>query len=135
MTVQTFQALATEDFVLLTTFRRDGRAVPTPVWVAALDGRLVVSTPEGTGKLKRLAHTQRVTLQPCSRRGAPTPGTTVIEGIAEVSRDPEVRRAAEKRLLAKYRLQWRVVLLIERIVRQGRAKPRPVVIIDPTPAG
>lgn len=41
--------LGQEPFVLLTAFRRDGRAVPTPIWIAVLDDHLVVSTPEGNG--------------------------------------------------------------------------------------
>ena len=32
--VPTFNALADEQFVSLTTFRRDGTPVPTPVWIA-----------------------------------------------------------------------------------------------------
>ncbi|QTH36818.1 PPOX class F420-dependent oxidoreductase [Yimella sp. cx-51] len=119
--------LSREDFVLLTTFRRDGREVPTPVWIAQLDDQLVVSTPEGTGKLKRLKHTPRVTLQPCSRRGVPREGTPVVTAQATVSRDPQVIEGAERALAAKYKLQWRVVLLIEKVVRRGKEKSRPVI--------
>ena len=82
MPTPTLTALAHERFVSLTTYRRDGRGVATPVWVARDGDALVVITPEGTGKLKRLRHTSRVTLRPCDRRGrvapdgrAPHPGT------------------------------------------------------------
>ena len=30
----TAEALGSQDFVLLTTFRRNGEGVPTPVWIA-----------------------------------------------------------------------------------------------------
>lgn len=122
-------ALADEDFVLLTTFRRDGRPVPTPVWVAETGGRLVMSTPSGTGKLKRLAHTPDVTLQACSRRGKPKEGAPVVRTTASVRHDETTRRAAEAALAAKYGLQWRVALGIERVVRRGRAVPRPVLVL------
>lgn len=125
-------ALATEDFVLLTTFRRSGEPVPTPVWIARLDDALVVSTPDGTGKLKRLRHTSRVTLQACSRRGTPVEGAPVVEAVAAVSRDPQVIARTEASLKAKYGWQWRLVLLIERVARKGRALPRPVVEISPS---
>lgn len=113
--------------MLLTTFRRDGCEVPTPVWIAQLGDQLVVSTPEGTGKLKRLKHTPRVTFQPCSRRGVPREGTPVVTAHAKVSRGPQVIEGAERALAAKYKLQWRVVLLIEKVVRRGKEKPRPVI--------
>ena len=72
-----------EKYVLLTTFKRDGTAVPTPVWVVALDGgRLGLWTSSGSGKAKRLAHTSRVTVQACDVRGRPKAGTTPLEGSA-----------------------------------------------------
>ena len=70
--------LADEQFVLLTTFRRDGRGVPTPVWVAPLDGGLGVWTVAGSGMVTRIGRDGRVTVAPCDRRGtplgAPVPG-------------------------------------------------------------
>ena len=57
--------LTDEQSVLLTTFRKVGTPVPTPVWIVELDdGRVGFSTSSGSGKVKRLAHTTRVTLQP-----------------------------------------------------------------------
>ena len=35
-------AILTAEFVALTTYRLDGRAVTTPVWAAAEDGRLYI---------------------------------------------------------------------------------------------
>ena len=44
-------ALADEKYILLTTFRRDGTPVPTPVWVVSLDeGKLGFWTSSGSGK-------------------------------------------------------------------------------------
>jgi len=51
--------LADEKYVLLTTFRRDSTPVTTPVWVVPLDdGKLAFLTSSGSGKAKRLAHTE-----------------------------------------------------------------------------
>ena len=78
-------SLADEKYLLLTTFRRDGTPVPTPVWVAALpDGKIGFTTSSDTGKVRRLAHTSRVTLQPCDSRGRPRGGAAVVEAIGEV---------------------------------------------------
>lgn len=122
-------ALGQEDFVLLTTFRKNAQPVPTPVWIGRLEDELVVSTPEGTGKLKRLRRDSRVTLQACSRRGRPTEGAPVVEAQATVHRDQETIRRAQEVLSAKYGWQWRAALLMERVIRRGRSAPRPVLVI------
>ena len=50
-----------EKYILLTTFRRDGTPVSTPVWAVDLgDARIGFWTSSGSGKAKRLAHTDRV---------------------------------------------------------------------------
>ncbi len=45
-------ALPTSEYVSLTTFRRTGEPVPTPVWAAADGADLVVWTRTDTGKRK-----------------------------------------------------------------------------------
>jgi PPOX class probable F420-dependent enzyme len=77
-------ALADEKYVMFTTFRRDGRAVGTPVWVAELaPGEFGFTTGADSGKAKRLAHTPRVTLQGCDQRGKSTHGE-VYEATARL---------------------------------------------------
>lgn|GEM_PF-294315 len=56
---------------LLTTFRRDGTPVSTPVWAAPADGRLYVRSERAAGKLKRLRNDPRVLLAPCTVHGKP----------------------------------------------------------------
>lgn len=41
-------------YINLTTFRRNGQAVATPVWFVALNGRLYISTNVNSGKAKRI---------------------------------------------------------------------------------
>lgn len=104
--------LAAESYVRLTTFRRDGTPVATPVWIVADgDGHLlVVSAPEA-GKVKRLRHTARVLLTPCDYRGRVAPGAVEVEGNAVLFDDP-VRVAQLHRLLAgKYGLLARAIQL------------------------
>lgn len=61
--------LAHEDYISLTTFRRDGTAVATPVWVARTGDHLYVITESGSGKVKRLRNFSRVMVAPCDMRG------------------------------------------------------------------
>lgn len=64
-----FAALGAAELALLTTFRRDGRGVGTPVGVAIGDDRVSFMTLPGTGKVARLATDPRVALAACSHRG------------------------------------------------------------------
>lgn len=126
-----FETLREEEFVLLTTFRRNGIGVPTAMWFALDGDDLIVSTPAGAGKLKRLRHTPRVSLQACTRRGDPKPGAAVLGGEAHRTE----RHAVEAALAAKYGWQWRVALRIEWLtsrVRRRRA-PLPRVALRITP--
>src|ERR1019366_6168011 len=56
---------------LLVSFRRDGRAVPTPVWAAEAGGIFYVRTERSAGKVKRLRRDPRLLLAPCTVRGVP----------------------------------------------------------------
>src|SRR5262245_41631810 len=67
-----FAALPTKGVALLTTFRRSGEAVPTPVEIRVRSERVYFTTWSTTGKVKRLAHTPGVTLARCTRMGKPT---------------------------------------------------------------
>lgn len=78
-------AITDEKYVLLTTFRKNGDAVPTPVWIVALpDGTAGFTTEDGSGKVKRIRNNSKVTLQPCSMRGAVKEGSVAVNGSADV---------------------------------------------------
>ena len=63
-------ALAKERHISLTTFKRDGTAVATPVWVVTDDGRrLLVWSGADTWKVKRIRHNPRVRVAACDARG------------------------------------------------------------------
>jgi PPOX class probable F420-dependent enzyme len=78
----TFAEIAKSDYLLLTTFTKDGRPKPTPVWAAADGERLLVITQESSWKVKRIRNTPRVTLTPCDMRGRPK--GEAIEAVAAV---------------------------------------------------
>jgi hypothetical protein len=65
----TLEQLGSEKYLLLTTYRKDGRGVPTPLWVVPDGAGLMVWTPAGTGKVKRIRNNGRVTVQACDFRG------------------------------------------------------------------
>jgi PPOX class probable F420-dependent enzyme len=67
----TFADVGKADYILLTTFTRDGRPKPTPIWAARDRDRLLVITQENSWKVKRIRNTPRVTLAVCDLRGRP----------------------------------------------------------------
>ena len=69
-------------YLSVTTFRRDGSPVATPVWFVVEDGELLVVTSPTSGKVRRIRHDPRVRFAPCSARGA-VRGET-FDGIASV---------------------------------------------------
>ncbi|EME22153.1 PPOX class F420-dependent oxidoreductase [Rhodococcus triatomae] len=64
-----FDEVAAAKYVLLTTFRKDGTAVPTPLWAASDGDRLLMWTVTDSWKVKRIRRDPRVTVAPCDARG------------------------------------------------------------------
>ncbi|KZS69795.1 PPOX class F420-dependent enzyme [Mycobacterium kansasii] len=86
----TFADLANARYILLTTFTKDGRAKPTPIWVA-LDkdrgDRLLVISEKKAWKVKRIRNTARVTMAICDVRGRPK--SEAVEGTAAILDDSQ----------------------------------------------
>ena len=94
--------LADEKYLLLTTFRKTGTAVPSPVWAVPLgENKIGFYTSSGSGKAKRLAHTNRVTVQPCDARGKIKPDTQPVDAVAELVTGSELDDIRQK-IKAKY---------------------------------
>jgi PPOX class probable F420-dependent enzyme len=120
-TVAPVTDLGSERYISITTFRRDGTPVATPVWVVAAAGRLYVWTGSGTGKARRIRNNPDVTLAACTARGAVTgPAVSARAVIVPADQRPEIW----KLLLAKYRLQLRALVLADRAQALLRRKQR-----------
>ena len=110
-------AITDEKYVVLTTFRKNGDAVPTPVWIVGLpDGTGGFTTEATSGKVKRIGINPSVTLQPCSMRGTAQPGSMVVAATAEVLLDADARpiKAAVRR---KYKVVT-MLLTLSDVVRK-----------------
>ena len=110
----TLEQLSAEKYVLLTTFRKDGRAVPTPLWVVPDGAGLAFWTPEGTGKLKRIRNSGRVTVAPCDVRG--NPKGEAIEATARIGDEADRVRVVGL-LKRKYGVMGRLTVLGSRLRR------------------
>ena len=102
-------AISDEKYVLLTTFRKSGDAVSSPVWIAPLaDGGAGFTTEPDVGKVKRIRNTPRVTLQACSATGKVKPGAEVMEATAAVVLGADAE-PIQKAIRRKY---WLMAVLI-----------------------
>jgi uncharacterized protein len=117
-----FAALGDEPFLSLTTFRKSGERVSSPMWVARDGDALIMFTPEASGKVKRLRNSPRVELRPCDRMGRVKEGVEPVAGIAEVLTDEDTLERATEMIRRKYGLMYQVIMAIERLIKSGPEK-------------
>ena len=104
-------------YLSLTSFRRDGTGVATPVWFVADGGRLLVITDETSFKATRIRRNPAVTVAPCSATGRLL--TEPVPAKAEFL--PPTEFTQVKELMArKYRLDRIFILPLYRIVQRLR---------------
>ena len=72
-------------YILLSTFRRDGTVVSSPVWAASESGQLFVWTETDSYKVKRIRRNPEVMVQPCTHGGSPR--GVAVRGCAELLND------------------------------------------------
>src|SRR5579863_2095933 len=65
-------AIRDQKYISLTTFRKNGAAVATPVWFGEDSDRLFVMTRSDMGKTKRIRNNAQVRVAPCTMRGKVT---------------------------------------------------------------
>ena len=93
-------------YLSLTTYKRDGTAVVTPVWFFEVDGQLLVQTDLQSGKVKRIRANPDVRLALCNGMGhlrGPK-----VKGHAEILERGETARI-ERLIKGKYR--WDMVII------------------------
>ena len=119
-------ALADEQYISLRSYRKNGTPADTPVWVAPLDGKLMVFTLADSYKVKRIARNPKVQIAKCDVRGKILgdwhDGTCVA---VERGSDEEKRTYAS--FNRKYGLVMRLGTVMSTLV--GRARKRLVLAI------
>lgn len=113
----TLDEIGRAQYAVVTSYRRDGRAVATPVWVVRDGDALAVWTAAGSGKVKRMRRRPEVLVGPCDMRGRPT--GDAVPGRATIL-DAEGTERVRELIRRKYRLQGRITLLLSRL-RRGLA--------------
>jgi PPOX class probable F420-dependent enzyme len=115
-------------YLSLTSFRRDGTGVATPVWFVEANGRLLVETDASSHKVRRIRRDPRITVAPCTATGrlrrAPVPAW------AELLPDAEVARV-EQLMARKYRadlLFIKPLRTVQAALHRRRPRETPVVM-------
>ncbi|MGV9455296.1 PPOX class F420-dependent oxidoreductase [Streptomyces sp. NPDC003635] len=108
------ERLGSGQYLLITSYRKNGTAVPAPVWVVRDGDSLGVWTVADSWKVKRIRNRADVLVGPCDLRGKPTgdqiPATAEITDAATVAR-------YRKLITRKYGVIGRLTLLGSRIRR------------------
>jgi hypothetical protein len=113
-------------YLSLATFRRSGAEVRTPVWFAAVDGKIYLFTAADSGKIKRLRHSTRARVAPSDMRGRVR--GEWWDGAARIVTEPRVIEQAHTALRAKYGWQVRLGDLFSRLT--GRIRRRAWIEIE-----
>ena len=120
--------LADERFVSLTTYRRSGQGVATPVWVARDGDALIVLPPEESHKVGRIRRDPRGQLAPSTRSGRIKENAPQADGTAHVVTDPDEVSRSRALIAGKYGWEYRAVMLAERLLAR-RSKARVILAI------
>jgi PPOX class probable F420-dependent enzyme len=108
----TFDEVSRAQYVLLTTFTKDGRPKPTPIWIARDGDRAVVITEKNAWKVKRIRNTPRVTLAVCDRRG--NVKGDAVEAVATVLDDSETESVYQA-IIKRYGLVGRIFNFVSKL--------------------
>ncbi|MFE1318079.1 PPOX class F420-dependent oxidoreductase [Kitasatospora phosalacinea] len=108
--------LAAGNYLLITSYKKDGSAVPTPVWVVRDGDTLGAWTAADSWKVKRIRRRGEVLVGPCDVRGNPSgkplPATAAIA-------DAETTERYRQLIARKYGLIGRLTLFGSRL-RRGK---------------
>jgi PPOX class probable F420-dependent enzyme len=98
---------------LLSTRKKNGSMVDTPVWFASdIDHHYVFSAADA-GKIKRLRNFSEIQLAPCTVMGKPLGDTA--RGNAVLITDPDHIQYAHQQLTKKYGWQMRILDFLSRL--------------------
>jgi uncharacterized protein len=121
-------------YLSLTSFKRDGTGVATPVWFVSDDGHVLVETDADSFKVKRIRRDAHVRIAVCDARGR-IHGEPV-DADARILAEEE-RKRVERLLAEKYRIDRYTVYPLYRLVMRLRGRSSrthaPPVALEITP--
>ena len=119
---------ALEHYVNLATFRRNGREVHTPVWLAEFDGHYYLFSEGKAGKVKRIRANSRARLAACDLRGRVK--SEWLNARGRVVEDVDVVERAYAALREKYGWQMKFGDFFSKL--SGRYDKRAIIELELT---
>jgi PPOX class probable F420-dependent enzyme len=120
-------------YLSLTTYRRDGAPVATPVWFVEDNGVLLVQTDAASGKVKRIRRSPNVRVGLCTASGRLLgPEVVATAALLEPSETSRVARLIQQ----KYRIDALIIRplwIIKSKLHIGKPRTH-LVILSITPA-
>ena len=124
-----YEALRGQQYISLTTYRKSGQAMPTPVWFVDAGSVIYIWTEVSSGKVKRLRNNQNVELAASDGRGKILGPVFQAKGrVFNAENDPTSYRKADEAMKKKYGFG----LAMFRIM--GKLGGKKYVFIEITPA-
>lgn len=115
-------SISDEKYIALTTYRKSGEAVTTPVWVNPVsDGRIGFWTSMGSGKTKRMKNNPQVAVQASDSRGRAKSGSTPITGTAEMIQSGPLFDEVQVKGKKKYGVMVTISKLVGQIAGQRKS--------------
>ncbi len=113
----TAPAIASEKYVCLTTYKKDGTTKELPVWIADLgDGTVGFTTSSSSYKVKRLKNNNRLILQPSDSKGKVAAGSQPVEGSAQIGTGADFERV-QGIVKQKYGIQYTGISLVGKMAK------------------
>ena len=106
-------------YLSLTSFKRDGTGVATPVWFVNDNGHLLVETDADSYKVKRIRRDAHVRIALCNARGSIQ--SEPVDADARILPEDE-RRRVERLVSQKYRIDRYTVYPLYRLVMRLRGQ-------------
>ena len=107
-------------YLSVTSFKRDGTGIATPVWFVSDGQRLFAFTDLHSWKVRRIRRNPHVLIASCWPNGKLR--SERVSGRAEVLTATAELDRVQKLLLARYKISYRVVMLFYRLGRRVRGK-------------
>ncbi|MFJ3766705.1 PPOX class F420-dependent oxidoreductase [Streptomyces sp. NPDC090082] len=114
-------------YISLTTFRKNGTGVPTPVWHAVEGDQLFVLSRDDAWKIKRLRNDPRVEVAVCDLRGNVAEGAERYAGTGRLVEGEELTRI-RRMLYRKYTWQYWLTDVPAMIFRRGKRPHTGIVV-------
>lgn len=114
------EALFPSRFLSITSFKRDGSGVATPVWSVSDGTRLYAFTDLHSAKVRRIRRHPQITVAPCRVNGKLV--RPPVPARAEVLTARADLEYARRLLLERYKVSYRLVMLFYRLGRRLKGR-------------